>query len=256
MRRAFVAGFVLFLGCGDSSQDQVDAQIDAAGVDTPPIGANIGCLGQPLPGSAPDTVTFSGNTFTLGLGGSTPVTTASVAVHATADDAVLAGPTPTDMTGTFAIPVATGGRPLDAYVRVTESTFLATKLVPATATFADVTDIPGLLLNDQALNLLQLFGAVHTPGNGVITVRVLDCDGVPIEGATVTTTPSADRIVYRDANGLPSRTAAATAADGLALLFDLSPGDYVVDAEIAATSLREHSVSVAGDEVVATDVVP
>jgi hypothetical protein len=248
----------------DAAVNPPDADVtpDAVVVDaTPPPDAQPGafdCLGLPLPPAEGPTVTISGQAFTVGFAGQTPVQGAVVTGFLFGDTTNPLATDTTDANGDYSITSnTTGGMPLDAYLQITEPAFLDSYLYPPTPVFqANLSGVATLLLDSQTLSLIAtLAGATQTAGQGFSVVLVVDCFGNPVSGATVSSVPAAGDIRYTDGM-LPSSTATATGADGLAFLFDLPPGPVEVDADALGMSLREHTLDIVGDAVTSTIVVP
>ncbi|MGH7285630.1 MAG: hypothetical protein ACRELY_29270, partial [Polyangiaceae bacterium] len=104
---------------------------------------------------------------------------------------------------------------------------------------ADVPNLRVLMLTTTVYAFLpSLLGATQDAGKGVVGVLVLDCDGNPVEGATVASSPAGEAH-YNDASG-PSTTATSTAADGIAYLFNVPAGDVVLSGTAGAITLRSH----------------
>jgi hypothetical protein len=91
-------------------------------------------------------------------------------------------------------------------------------------------------------------------GNGFMGVVVSDCSGMPVAGATVTTTPSGT-VRYNQA-GIPSNTAMVTDADGVAYVFNVPAGTVTVGASAQGTTFRAHDVLVRADVLTTTVVAP
>src|SRR5258705_537628 len=73
-------------------------------------------------------------------------------------------------------------------------------------------------------------GGGQEMGKGVVGMAVLDAAGTGIEGAEVSSTPAAARYRYMESNGFPSSSATATAADGVAFMFSVPPGQVTITA--------------------------
>jgi hypothetical protein len=236
--------------------DDVDAPPDrpdaAPEIDAAPNG-NFDCLGDPLPDDAPPTVLLAGNAFTIDLDGQSPVSGADVEAFTTAD--VSLGSDTSDGTGAYSITITTGGEPVDGYLLATGNTYMDTYLYPPYPIADDVDNASALLVTPGNFGLLPLLAGADQPdGQGFIGILILDCNDQPIEGATVTTNP-AGTVRYMD-DGLPSADATSTGPDGFALVFDVDPGDVVVDATAFGMSLREHTIEVRADVITTTIVAP
>ena len=239
---------ITFLGamtaCGGSSSHPDASAADAhVGPDAPPPDATtpFGCLGLPLPTTAPATVTVSGKTeeiknlATQGLGG-----VAVKAFKSSGGAAIASLTSGTD--GTYAISIPTGGTPLDGYVMghhdpVGSSTYLDTYLYPPHALVGDSDQGVILMLTSDTLGLLTgVAGVTQDPAKGMIGMVVADCNGMPLAGAKVTTEPMGT-VVY-DSGSLPSSSATMTDTDGRAYVFNVTAGSVVVHAKVGSMDLR------------------
>jgi hypothetical protein len=247
--------------CGDDGGADVDGSVsvtDAApdaptAADARPIidamppadarPAALGCLGDPIPNPVADTVTVSGQTVSITAQGQQALAGVEVQAYDDADEAITDAIDTSDAQGAWSITADVGNEPLDAYVRGTLAGYLDTYLFPPTPLFEDLTGASIIMLDSGALALLGFLGLSQDNDKGVLLVAVLDCDGNPVEGASVTTTPPAGQTAYLD-NGQPSTSATATDSSGAAMLFNVPAGDVEVNATVMGMSLRAHTVRV------------
>jgi hypothetical protein len=230
-------------GSADASPDgRPDA--DPLAPDASPAWA---CYMQPIPGTAPATLTVAGDMQSLGVAGGTPVSGATVSAFIAGNPTAVAMDT-TDGTGAYSIAVDNpGGTPVDAYLRAPSPNNKTVYLFPPTLIYEDIPMAPIRTIAD---NLFGTFLALAqadpiTPGNGVIALVVADCEGNPLEGATVSSPGNpAAQIRYNGTNGLPSGAATATAADGIGYIINVPPGAQTVDAIYMGMDLREHTITV------------
>jgi len=254
---------------------QPDATIppDAAPPDANP--ANLSCLGAALPDTADDPVTISGDVFDPGVPGFIdPAELAGILIDSykygdeltPIDSDVSAGD------GTWSLTATTNALPLDAYIRARQDAVdpgqITTYVYPAVPTVTSATGIRIPMIAESTLALLANFtGLSQDDTKGLATVIVVDCDGNPVQGAVVTSTPAAGQLAYLDSSGLPSTSAGGTDASGLAFLLDLpiSAGTSVeveVGAALGSDVFRAHTVTVPvyanGNEhkMVTTQVAP
>lgn len=260
----------------DSSVSVSDASVDAPStpdaaptIDAMPTPdarpAALGCLGDPIPNPSVDTVTVSGEAFTVGIGGQTAIEDATIQAYSAADDQPISGATDTsDAQGLWSITTDVGSEPLDAYVVASHEMQFDTYLFPPSPIFEDLGGASIIMLNQTSLNLLaDLIGVTLDPAEGMLLVVVLDCEGNPVEGASVTSVPAAGDTAYMNGQ-FPSTNTTETDSTGIAMLFNVPAGDVEVDATVMGMSLREHTVFVnpIGDEqdtersIATTAVVP
>ena len=245
-----------------------DAGIDASAVvdaapradAMPPVDArpaDLTCAGGDPPTVAEDPVSLSGTVFTLMNLAETPVQGATVAAFTRgAEDAALDSDT-TDAEGVYELSAATGGVPLDAFVRAEEDGYIPTRVYPPTVVATSLADVPIPLLDQNLLQTLTFFAGVdQDPELGIVLLVVADCEGTPIEGATVSSTPAAGDIVYANEQGIPSADQTATAGQGIAYLFNVPLGEVTVGGSKSGQDLAEHAVDVLATEITATVILP
>lgn len=269
MRRSIAPALLLFtLGaCGGSSStpdapggNGADAGIDATPADA---GGPFDCLGKPLPTTAPANVTISGTTEQVTLGGAQPLPSTMVAAYPNAGGAPIATATSDATTGNYSLSAPTGGTPLDGYVlgrhaASGSTTYLDTYLYPPHPLTADQTQGVILMLTSGSNGTLSalsgLAGVTQDENKGVIGLIVADCNGMPLAGAMVTSEPMGT--VKYDSGSLPSGDATATAADGRAYIFNVTPGTVNVRATINGMTLRAHDVNARAHAVTTTVIQP
>lgn len=220
---------------------------------TGPTG-DFACLGDPLPTTAPDPITVSGLVRANFL---TPAGLPDAQVVAFTAAAAELGLDSTDAGGQYSLSVATGGTPLNGYIRVTKvgaTPYVPTYAYPAVPLAANA--VQNMLVPTTGeIDLLEFTtGVTQQGGNGFIGIVVVDCAGDPIQGATVSTSPAG---TYRyNVGTTPSPNATSTAADGVAYVFNVTAGDVIVNAIGGGHPLRAHTVNARADAVTLTEVAP
>ena len=215
-------------------------------------GAGFECLGKPLPTTAPNPIHVGGQTKANAVS-PTALQTAAVAAFKTGDTTTLASAT-SDGGGFYTLTIATGGLPVDGYVRVSKTGYITTYGYPAVPLSADATENI-LVITTTELNLFAgLVGVSPTPGDGFIAVVVTDCAGNPLTGATISSSPAGS--VYYNAGGAPSSTATATAPDGVAYIFNVAAGNVTILGTAKGHALRQHVVNARADAVTLTAIQP
>lgn len=265
MTRTYLASLLFVtasLGaCGGSSSSTADApgaSIDAnltpdSPPGTPDAHDSFACAGAALPTTAPASLLIMGDTETISLSGTDPVTGASVASYGKAGGASLASATSNNVGG-FQLTVDTGGAPLDGYILATKATYLDTYLYPPSPLAADTDKAKMLMITPGTFTTLQSIATVtQTAGKGFVGVIVSDCDYKPVAGATITIS-SGD--VRYTTSGLPSKDALVTDTDGVALIFNVNPGAVTVTATAGGVTYRAHTFDVRADVVTTTAVQP
>jgi hypothetical protein len=228
------------------------ALVAACGNDSSGPGAGFECLGAALPTTAPATINVTGRITQNAVA---PTALAGAEVVASTGTNTLAADT-TDTPGSYALAIATGGTPVNGFLRVTKSGFIQTYAYPARPFAADSANNTVLAITSNELGLLgTLAGQSQTAGNGFVGVVVRNCAGTPLANATVQTTPAGTAVRY-NAAGAPSSTATSTAADGVAYVFNVPAGDVTVMATANGHTLRQHVVNARADVITLTEIKP
>lgn len=242
MRTLAVLPFLFAIACGGDSGN-----------------SNIDAPGTPTPDAAPDApptgpvFTISGTAALRGTGAATALAGVVVTAYSNADETTAIATATSDAEGHYAISLP-ADRPLDGFLKATKApdgskTYVDTYLYPPTQLAADFSEASIFMVEGATYNLLKLLGDFAT-GEGMIALLVVDslASVTEVEGATVTSDPAAPAgHTGYSANGLPSRSATATAADGLAFLFKLAPGTYNVTAAKAGLTFKTTSLKVRAD---------
>ena len=210
------------------------------------------CLGDPLPTTAPANITVSG-IVTKGVISPAPDSGATITAYKTGNATPLAQTT-SATNGSFSMFPATGSVPLDGYLQVSHTGFITTFAYPP-APLAANAEQSIVLVTTSEFNALSFAAGVTQDGaKGFIALVVENCDGAPIQGATVTTNPAG---TYRyNAGGVPSDTATRTASDGIAYIFNVTPGNVIVQAQGGGHTLRAHTVAAGTTGIVLTAITP
>jgi hypothetical protein len=226
--------------------------VAACGGDSSGPGDGYGCLGLPLPTTAPALVNVSGQ---VRAGALNPNALAGAAVFAfrTGDTTTLAADT-SNTPGSYAVGITTGGTPVDGYLRLTHTGHITTYAYPSEPLSADlITNV--LMITTSELGVLGTIAQVSPEaGKGFIGVIVKNCNGTSIAGATVTTNPAG--VVRYNVGSTPSSTATSTSSDGVAYVFNVTAGNVTVQANGGGHTLRQHVVNARADAVTLTEVAP
>jgi hypothetical protein len=101
--------------------------------------------------------------------------------------------------------------------------YLTEPLLPETPT-----EFPLTMVSLSSIGpLTQLVGVQPAPGTGILATRSFDCDGNTASGVALLS--EAEGVPWYFVDGLPSRMAAATSADGIAGLVNVPPGLVLVE---------------------------
>lgn len=215
--------------------------------------AGFECLGQALPTTAPASIDLSGQVKKNVL---TPVPNPNAIVTAfrTSDTTTALATDTSDTPGRYSLSLATGGTPIDGYIRVTDSSHIATYAYPPVPMAANDSQNVQMVSATEFGILAASAGVTPQAGKGFIGIVVTDCTGTPIAGATVSSTPAGT--VRYNAGGVPSSAAGATSADGVAYIANVTAGNVLVQANGGGHTLRAHTVTARGDVITLTEIRP
>jgi len=212
--------------------------------------ARFACIDDTLPSTAPGTINVTGQTKGNAI---SPTALGGVEILASTGSDTLAADT-SNTPGFYALTIATGGTPVSGFLKLTKSGYLAAYAYPSRPLAADAVNNVLLLTSSEFSFLAALVGVTPVAGDGFIGVVVKDCQGNPISGATVTTTPAG---TYRYNSGsTPSSTATSTAADGVAYVANVTAGNVTVQANAGGHALRQHIVNARADAITLTEIQP
>jgi hypothetical protein len=242
MRSRSIFTVLVLAACGSPSPTAIDArpQLDAAHHDAaldafvPDAydGPDLSCLGQPPPGTAPDTLPLDGKVFVVDHYQVTPFAGATVTVHRRSDDAVLATSTITAADGTYALSATTDGTALAAYFTIAAPGEVPVRIDPGDPL---TTDYFGLALVAPAEEIARWYsdaGATYSATAPTVITIAVDCNHASIAGATMTVAPQAPLTYYNADHWDPT----ATASDkGYALLAPAHATETVTAAWHATT---------------------
>jgi hypothetical protein len=226
----------------------------ACGKDSSGPASGFECLGATLPTTAPASITVSGRILQNAFA-QTALPNAEVVASRTGIDTLAADTSFTD--GSYSVTFATGGTPVDGFLRVLKSGLLPTYAYPSRPLAGNLTNNNVLVITSIEFGILATaVDESHTAGNGFIGVVVKDCSGTPLAGATVQTNPPGANAVHYNVAGAPSSTATSTAADGLAYVFNVPAGNVTVMATASGHTLRQHVVNARADVITLTEIQP
>lgn len=211
------------------------------------------CLGDTLPTTAPTTIAMTGQ-IKKNVLSPAPLAGAYVFAFRTGDTTTLAADTSTTP-GFYGLTIITGGTPINGYVRVTDSTHITTYAYPARPLAANDSVNVQMVTPTEFGLLAGAAGITPVAGDGFMGVIVANCQGAPLAGAHVTTSP-AGTVLYNGLGGVPSSSATSTAADGVAYVANVAAGNVTVSATASGHTLRSHIVNARPDVITLTQIRP
>lgn len=223
------------------------------GNDSTGLPAGFECLGQALPTTAPSVIPVSGR-ITANFTNPSPVPHAYVYAFRAGDSTHLAGDT-TDTAGSYGLTIATGGTPVNGYMTVSDSNHhLDTYVYPAVPLVSDLTENVLMVSSSEFGVLAAAAGITPVSGDGFIAIVVRNCQGAPVAGAMVSSSPAGE--VRYNSGGLPSSSATSTSTDGVAYIANVAPGNVTVQATASGHSLRQHVVATHPNALTLTEIQP
>ena len=242
---------VFLLGCGGSDPASPDATTpDAPTADA--ADSAFACAGKSLPTTAPDPLTAAGHL--VDLIGQTALAGATVAAYSVTSSDPLATTT-TDSSGGFTITTPSGGKPIDGYLVASLAGYLTTYDYGPAPLAADATGFAlGLATQTERDTSASRVGVTPLAGHGAMLIRAVDCNDMPLAGATIATEPAAEERYV--AGGVLSSAATMTDASGTVFVYNVAPGAVTIHATVGGRQLRDHVVAAYADADTFTSIQP
>lgn len=242
------------VACGRLGFDPTSAAIDAT--DATDALADVGPCGRKA--IAPPTIALGGETFryTTFDNQRAPVPDASVTVID--DEGSLLGAVSSNLDGSWALNIPTGGAAIAPIVKFAATGFFTTRLhvdIPldgdavAPSAVALWTLPHGPLWN--AMQMTGVYGnlATRDPMRATMNIAVRDCRDAVVTGVTVVLSPPAERLVYQADDGtLDPNLMKTTGPFGHAIALNVPPGTIAVRASKDGATFYEQDVVVAGGD--------
>ena len=238
MRTTLILALFWFAACGDDGGGGGGGSADAP--------------------TAPAMITVSGTATKREGISSSPAAGVMVAAYKNSDPNTAVATTMTDAQGMYSIMIPTGGVAVDGYLKATLASFLDTYLYPPKPLAADFANASLNIVNQGTVDTLSgtLCQRAQDAGMGLVAVLVADAANMPVVGATVSSTPAAAKYCYNGNNGLPMASATMTAADGIAYMINLPPGEVTVNATKSGTTFVSHKVNARAGTLTTTPITP
>ncbi|HEX7841988.1 MAG TPA: hypothetical protein VF469_31170 [Kofleriaceae bacterium] len=219
-----------------------------------PLGPPYACLNQPLPTTAKTQVTVTG-TLSDPFAGNM-VSGAVVEGFQVGIPNVPIFMTTSDTSGNFTQRQGTGNVPRDAYLKITKNGYLDTYYYPAVP-ISDDLNVTVQMFSTMVLGKLAAAAQVNVdPTKALFAVAVIDCNGMPVGGAMVTTDPPGD-VRYFDAMENPSPVAVATdSRTGTALVANVPVSNTAINATVLGMTLHSHRVDAVPNAIMETEIQP
>ena len=213
----------------------------------------FGCLGDPPPTTAASIVNLQG--VVVEASQQAPLADVSVRLL-DRNMSPITGPLTTDASGRASFSLTTGGVPVErVYLSATATGRVTTFQTNVRHIADDVVIAIGLASTIQRDALATgALGRPFTPGTGVVLLFVTDCNDKRLANATLTSVPAGDVRYFEGV--MPSITATATDAAGVAMVANLPPGMVTLTATVDGMTFPSRSFLVVVDAFVQTVMVP
>jgi hypothetical protein len=252
--RSVLVTVVLVAACGNDNKDGVLPKVDASSSDSfiDPY--------RDAPPTSTVEVTVSGRATAPSTSGSMPLTGVVITAYRNANESTPLATTTTDGNGDYTITIQTMGESIDGFLKATRTGYLDTYLYPPFPLTMDYNNASILMVTQGVYETLgTLAQGNQQAGNGLVGLVVTD-GTAPVADAVVTSTPPTPGLTkYNGLVGsvvLPSATATSTYTDGVAYLFNVSPGQVTVSATHPTLTLASHGLKVRPDVLTTTVIVP
>jgi hypothetical protein len=222
------------------------------------------CQGEPLPTTADDLVTVSGDVEHLLAGKTVPNALLQAFLTDLGSASALAH-TNSASDGSFSISVPTFGKPHSGYLEVTNTGFLTTFLFPAVPVAQSLRGERVQMFADGDFGQLQNLGIMQSESNGLLIVHAIDCNGHELGGAEISidakdpTTMAAITPLYLNANIEPAPGATSTdPTTGTAIFANVPTGSVTITAAVPSrqTSLLPNTVTITANAITQADIQP
>jgi len=219
----------------DASTDKMDARVF---LDAPP--------------NVPAMITISGTATEQASGGGTPLPGATIGIFKTSDETTALATTTSDAQGNYSLVLTTNGLVVDGFIKTSKSGYADNYAYPVKPWEANTSADPQLL-KKGTFDALRFFVGSDM-GKGLVVINVVDASDMPVAGATVSSTPASGKYAYSDASGNPSTSVTATAADGLAFMLSVPPGQITISADKSGATFKSHALNAHADAFTTTSI--
>jgi len=275
LRACALVSSIALAACGSDSATTPDAPviiIPDASIDAPPDAFeptfDFSCAGNAAPTTAPANITVGGAAVEVALSGTNPTVQASHGAtidFCTGDCTGMAklDTQTTAMTGcpTTGCPftsaaLATGGVPLDGYIKVTKTGNRTSFIYPAQPMNADTGMVPALTFTNALFAGLAVIGITQEATKGNLLVAFVDCANAPIsDTANIALSIKQGGQAVQGTQVLELSSFSAQLA-GTYAIFNVPVGVTEVGATYKGTALRAREVGVFMGASTATIVRP
>jgi len=221
-----------------------DGRAADAPPDSPPDAAspNLACLGQPPAATASDPLPVAGKLFAVDHYNVAPVSGGTVVLRHHGNDAVLAQAT-TAADGSFAMQVASGGVPVDAYFAISADGYRPTRVEPGDPLSGGENALMLVAADAELARWYTAAGATYASGARTLITANVDCDNATLPGSTVSIAPAPATTTYYDDVAKQWSSMLTASTNGFALVTG-ADATVTATAALGATQLPARTVAV------------
>lgn len=250
-----IRGSVLLLAlvaCGSNGKDGTNGDAAVGGVDAKQF--------MDAPPTSTLEVTISGTATEQTTTGSSAEAGVLIEAFRNSDETTRIAFTTSDSSGNYSITIQTNGEAVDGFLKATKAGFKETYLYPPYPLTADFDEASVIMVTQATYDALSnISNGDQMEGKGLVALVVTDGSN-PLSDAMVSSSPAASDVCYNQVvTGTivaPSCDATATHTDGIAYLFNLTPGPVTVSGAHATVTLASHGLKAWADQLTTTVVVP
>lgn len=239
------------IGCGDDGGGNSNTSDANSGPDAKVF--------RDAPPTNNATVMISGQVSERSQSGAVLVPGVTIAAYRNADESTPIAMTTSDAQGNYTLVVQTMGESIDGFLKATKTGYLETYLYPPYPIAMDFNMASVIMVTQFTYDTLSnVAGGNQQPGNALVGLVVTDGTN-PVAGATVSSTPPATATRYNEMVGtfvLPTANAMSTFTDGVAYLFNVTPGEVTVSAAKPGMTFSSHDLKAWPDQLTTTVIVP
>ncbi|HEY1553064.1 MAG TPA: hypothetical protein VGG28_34775 [Kofleriaceae bacterium] len=163
--------------------------------------------------------------------------------------------TTSDGSGTFSVDQNTGGAPLAFHVLASATGYLSTMLYPSAPLIESTEVDPQLFAMDKLEYVASLAGLTLDMTQDQIILQVVDCSGLPLGGATVTSDPPGTVVYFQDSKPMPSAMMTDD-TNAVVLIANVPPNSTEIYASAGETMFSTLSIDAAPGVLIQAAIQP
>ena len=210
------------------------------------------CASEPPPPTADTTVTIFGMTVQPFTGDPVPGASITGYLDGLPGSAFV---TTSDGSGTFSVDQGTGGAPLSFHVLASADSYVSTMLYPSAPLTRSIEIDPQLFASDKLEYVASLAGLALDMTQDQIILQVVDCSGLPLGGATVTSDPPGTVVYFADSKPMPSAMM-TDSTNAVVLIANVPPSSTEIYASLGDTMFSTLAIDAAPGTLIQAAIQP